>query len=330
MIFKFQCAIGGNMINPVGSFHSDHFEIQPLASGVFAAIATNGGAAVSNAGIIDLGQRTLVYDTFLTPQAARDLRQAAIHFTGRDPDLIINSHYHNDHTWGNQVFLENATIISSRNTLHLLQTEGIEEIRWARDNVFQKMSEMRQSLEKASSELERMDQLMRLGYWHAVEECLPDLKVRLPEITFENRLTFLGSARTVELISFLGAHSGDDAILFLPEEKIAFLADLLFVNFHPYLAEGDPFRLLEVIDEISKLKAITLIPGHGPLGTPLDLDRNREYVSHCLKVARHLASEDISVEEIGLMPVHAQFASWQLSNFYSSNLKALAKKFSNP
>ena len=56
---------------------SRHFWLERLADGVYAAIHAEGGAAISNAGIVDLGGRTLVYDTFLTPQAAADLRYAA-------------------------------------------------------------------------------------------------------------------------------------------------------------------------------------------------------------------------------------------------------------
>ena len=54
-------------------FQSDHFRLHQLAEGVFAAIALNGGAAISDAGIIDLGDRTLIFDTFMTPQAAQRL-----------------------------------------------------------------------------------------------------------------------------------------------------------------------------------------------------------------------------------------------------------------
>ena len=50
-------------------FLSNHFSLERLADGVSAAIATDGGAAVANAGIIDLDGRTLVFDTFMTPQA---------------------------------------------------------------------------------------------------------------------------------------------------------------------------------------------------------------------------------------------------------------------
>lgn len=48
-----------------------------MAGGICAAIHKQGGWAISNAGILDLGDRVLVFDTFMTPEAARDLRNAA-------------------------------------------------------------------------------------------------------------------------------------------------------------------------------------------------------------------------------------------------------------
>jgi hypothetical protein len=62
---------------------SEHFELQELAAGVYAAIATPDGAAYSNAGIVDLGDQTLIFDTFDTVLAAQDLRTAAKSLTGR-------------------------------------------------------------------------------------------------------------------------------------------------------------------------------------------------------------------------------------------------------
>jgi glyoxylase-like metal-dependent hydrolase (beta-lactamase superfamily II) len=104
---------------------SKHFRLQQLADGVYAAIHIDGGAAIGNAGIVDLGDRTLIYDTFLTPQAAEDLRTAAEALTGRPIDAVINSHWHNDHIWGNQVFGANTEIISTEETRRLfIATRG--------------------------------------------------------------------------------------------------------------------------------------------------------------------------------------------------------------
>src|SRR5512143_2185534 len=112
---------------------SSHFSVYELSDGIFAAIAVEGGAAVSNAGILDLGDRTLVFDTFLTPQAGYDLRLAAQQLTGREPELVINSHYHNDHIWGNQAFGPQTLFVSTAQTLDLMRTSGAEELQWARD-----------------------------------------------------------------------------------------------------------------------------------------------------------------------------------------------------
>src|SRR5512139_3020840 len=109
---------------------SRHFVLHPLAEGIFAAIAIDGGHAICNAGLIDLGGQILVFDTFLTPQAALDLRQAAMELFGRSPQIVINSHYHNDHIWGNQVFLPEAQFVSSNETRQLIMTEGTEEYQW--------------------------------------------------------------------------------------------------------------------------------------------------------------------------------------------------------
>ena len=78
---------------------SEHFELQHLADGVYAAIGSPGSAAFSNAGIIDLGDQTVIFDTFQTPAAAQQLRGAAENLTGRPASHVIISHFHGDH-WG--------------------------------------------------------------------------------------------------------------------------------------------------------------------------------------------------------------------------------------
>jgi cyclase len=71
---------------------SQYFQIEQVADGVHAAIVTPGTGAWGNAGIIDLGGRTVVFDTFATPRAAADLRAAAEELTGQPVTLVINSH----------------------------------------------------------------------------------------------------------------------------------------------------------------------------------------------------------------------------------------------
>jgi hypothetical protein len=63
---------------------SKHFKLEELAPGVWAAIHNDKyGHAICNAGIVDLGNNTVVLDPFITTEAARDLKKAAEHLTGR-------------------------------------------------------------------------------------------------------------------------------------------------------------------------------------------------------------------------------------------------------
>ncbi len=79
---------------------------------------------------------------------------------------------------------------------------------------------------------------------------MPGLAVRLPDITFDKRMAIHGRSRTIDLIPFENAHTGNDAILYLREDQIALMADLLFVGCHPYLAECDAYSLLAALKEI--------------------------------------------------------------------------------
>src|SRR5262249_4702937 len=55
----------------------DRVRIEPVADGVFASVAEAGDVAVGNAGFVDLGGETLVFDTHMSLRAARELRDAA-------------------------------------------------------------------------------------------------------------------------------------------------------------------------------------------------------------------------------------------------------------
>ena len=105
-----------------------HFRLEQIAAGVYAAVALTEGAAHSNAGIIDLGDRTLIFDTLGTPKAAEELRVAAEHLTGRAVTCIVNSHVDHDHWLGNQIFASDMTIISTTRTRERMTTKAADYI----------------------------------------------------------------------------------------------------------------------------------------------------------------------------------------------------------
>ena len=95
------------------SLQSIHFDLEELANGVYAAIDKPGGAAYCNAGIVDLGQRTLVIDAFDTALAARDLRSAAETLFSRPVTALLLTHTHSDHWVGSQAFEASTTMVTT-------------------------------------------------------------------------------------------------------------------------------------------------------------------------------------------------------------------------
>ena len=309
------------------SGESRHFQLQPLAEGVLAAIATNGGSAICNSGIIDLGGQTLIFDTFLTPQAAADLKQAIAHVFEPALCIAVNSHYHNDHIWGNQVFAAVAPIVSSRRTRELIATEGAEELKSCTANSAQRLKALRAQYETAS-EQQQEELLLWIGEYGGIVEALPHLRVCMPTITFDDRLEIHGSRYTAELIAFEGGHTGHDTVLYLPQAGIVFMSDLLFVGFHPYLADGDPAQLLKALRAVSQLDATWYVPGHGPVGTADDLHLQIEYVEHCIDKAHRLVDGGQTAEgDFAELKSPERFAHWGLHELYVANIRFLCQRF---
>lgn len=153
--------------------------------------------------------------------------------TGRRVSLVINSHPHYDHVWGNQAFAPDVNILSTHRTRDLIATEGLEEI-----DSFRRLAPIR--LEAACTQRAQIrDEIQQaqvdymITYYEAIIAALSGLQIRLPTLTFEGTLRLQGTRRSAELISYDGAHSGSDAILYLPEDRVVFMGDLLFVDCHP-------------------------------------------------------------------------------------------------
>lgn len=307
----------------MNTFKSSHFELQELAEGVFAAIHREGGGAQSNAGIIDLGDRVLVFDAFISPAAAADLRDAAAALTSRPVSALINSHYHNDHTWGNQAFAKDVPIISTAKTRELIATDGAEENRSFAANSEERLDALIARLEQEKDEAARRLISYSITYYRTIMDALAELEVRLPNLTFVDRMDFHGPRRTAQLICYGGGHTGSDSILYLPEERIIFMADLLFIGTHPYLGDGDPDDLRRTLARVMELPADTLVPGHGPVGRPEDVKPMLGYLDRLEALVEEAITKGMTQEDVAALPMPEEYRDWIFPGFFPSNLSFL-------
>jgi glyoxylase-like metal-dependent hydrolase (beta-lactamase superfamily II) len=302
---------------------SKHFTLHQLTDGVYAAISIEGGGATSNAGIVDLGDRTLIFDTFLTPQAAEDLRDAATHLTGRPVSLVVNSHWHGDHIQGNCIFAPDVALIATGRTRELMATRADEDIDWTKVNAPAQLQSLMRQLEEEQNAAKRDDLALKVSESREVVETLWKLALRLPNETFNSRLTFHGTKRTAELLATDGGHTESDAFLLLPEDRLAFAGDLLFVQSHLWMGHGNPDTWIGTAAMVTTLDFQTVVPGHGPLGTKDDFETEITYIQALLKLAGEAISAGKTADQTAETPIPAEFADWRWREGFGWNMHFL-------
>jgi cyclase len=304
---------------------SKHFQIERLADGVYAAVASEQGYASCNSGIIDIGDRTILFDTFLTPEAARDLLKAAEQLTSNKITHVINSHEHNDHIRGNQVFRSDVDIISTVKIREAIARNEPEQIKSEKETILKEIIDAQSKLDAEKDPKRRRELALLISYMQGVSKSHCELKTRLPNITFERELTIHGTERTIKLLPFAG-HTVSDVVLYLPKEKIAFMGDLLFVNIHPYLASGSPEKWKQSLAEVEGLGAKIVVPGHGPVGRSTDLSLMLQYIQTLECIVVNMIKSGKPIEHASFELVPSPFDTWLcLENFFITNLTFLYK-----
>lgn len=304
-------------------FNSAHFQLHQLADGVFAAIHAEDGLAQSNAGIVDLGDRVLIFDTFISPQAASDLRSAVADLLSRPITAVINSHYHNDHIWGNQAFPSDVPIIATRTTRELIITLGAEEHQGFQAHSPERLSALEAQLDQEQDEARSRLTAYSIAYYRAILGALSQLEIRWPNLTFTDQMDFYGPKRVAHLICYGGGHTGSDSILYLPKERIIFMADLLFVGTHIYLPDGDPDELRRTLTRVMQLPAATLVPGHGRVGNPNDVERMIGYMDCLDALVKNAIQQDVGGEAVTHIPMPDEYREWIFPAFFPANLQFL-------
>lgn len=308
---------------------STHFQLQEVVEGVFAAIVDKDGLAIGNAGIIDLGEQTLVLDTFENPLCAQDLRLAAETLTGRPATMIVNSHEHADHWFGNQVFAPSTPIVATPTTFERM-AEYLEEVLEAKDDP----SEYHAWIENLNEDLaDTADTAQRKNLQASIRRAqghlaaLPTLELRRPNLLFEEKLLLSGTKRSAELVSWGAGHTRSDAMLLLPEEKIVFTADICFFGTQPYMGSADPDAWVAQLNRLAESSYETFVPGHGPIGSHEEIRLLLDYFHWLEEAVLRAIKAQLSPSKFLEQPMPTPFAAWSPGGLPSeSNVQMMFKK----
>ncbi|MBI5454820.1 MAG: MBL fold metallo-hydrolase [Deltaproteobacteria bacterium] len=251
-----------------------------LADGVYAFIGENGS---TNSGFVVTEEGVVVIDSQGPRELALTLRSKIRAVTDKPVIYVINTHYHGDHTFGNQYFTENLIAIVSH--------EATRELLIERDAGHREMF------------------LKFFG-----PESLLDFKLTLPQVTFTERLTLRAGEKTLELVSVPKAHTEGDIYVYMPEEKILFAGDLLYKGRLPFMNDGDSLGAVKAVDELLTYGAARIVPGHGGLSDRDDAAAYKGYLTDLRAEVKRLKESGKTLEEVKGEIRLPKYSLWYMYN----------------
>jgi len=222
-------------------------EIVEIKPNVFACLTAN---ETANAGFVLTERGAIVIDTLDKPARGREMAAAIQARTDKPVALVINTHHHYEHVFGNQAF--DAPVIG-----HCALSEQLAQAAARNLMPFAIAARVSQHPE---------------DHWMADE-----LELVYPSIIFDNHL-ILDMPPLRLVVQHLGGHSPDACIVDLPEEGVLFASDLIFEGRVPFLRQANIKDTLLALHKIEKLGDRIVVPGHGALCDMAYVRRLRDYV----------------------------------------------------
>jgi len=300
----------------------DALTVETLAPGVFAFRPTDAAfeawRAISNSGAVVLDDGVLLYDSHLSPALVEEVRAKLKPLTDKPIRYVVNSHFHGDHVGGNWAYGPEIELITQA---------------WTRARLLRYYAELPERLEKRIAESTRElagladgpEKIRKTGLLDLDRALLARVKdakrTPLPTMTFDSKLA-LYRGREVQVF-FLGrGHTAGDAVLFLPDAKLAFLGDLLFTKTLPNLGDGYSADWIETLEKVLQLGATRYVPGHGPISGAEDVRAMIGYLQWLRATVQPLVKQGKTLAEAQAgVALPEAYKSYRFAEFFAGNVE---------
>lgn len=290
------------------AFDTYWFTIEEVGDRVFAAVAKSGTGAGSNAGIVDLGGCTLVFDAMLTPAAGAALRSTAEMITQQEVRYLVLSHRDYDHVLGAQAFSDCVVIATET-------TDAVTRRRVG--GLVTATTAERQ--EAVAGMARQVDEAEDLALRREREGFLKDLKAvmveehahlapRYADILFQKEITITGTRRAMLLLEVGAVHTESDVVGWLADERVLFSGDIVQIGNHPAIRCSGPAEWDAAIGKVAALGAQVVVSGHGPVAGGEAVELTRRYFAQV---------PAMTTEELLPEP----FKTWRARDVWRQNLR---------
>ena len=221
---------------------------------------------------------TFIIDDQFAPLTEKIL--AAIKSVGGDtPRFLINTHFHGDHTGGNENLGNAGTLIVSH--------------------------------DKVRERLVAGSYIKEFGM-----NSPPANKAALPVLTFSEDMHFHINGDSVNAVHVPSAHTDGDSIIYFKKANVVHAGDIFFNGFYPFIDAANGGSLRGTIAAVDAMLAATdskskIIPGHGPLADKAQLQAYRDMLAIAYARLLKLKNDGVSAEDAVIQdPLSDLEAQW--------------------
>ncbi len=236
---------------------------------------------ISNSCFVNMGTHYLVIDSGPTYQYAKQSYDAMKKIKNLPIKYVINTHVHDDHWLGNSFYVElGVTIIGSK----VFQDEVV-------------LDETRMQKRITSEAYEKTTQ-------------------EFPSVYVDKNMFLTIDSKRVDLIGVNNkAHTKGDLLVYIPQEKMMFVGDLVFNDRLPSIRDGDLQGWLVALDKIRSIDLDYIIGGHGKVVDKSSINMTYDYIKTLKQRVKLLIDEGEDIADVVNM---VKMEKYKNINFYDS------------
>ncbi|HEU4695007.1 MAG TPA: MBL fold metallo-hydrolase [Vicinamibacterales bacterium] len=271
-------ALGVALLLPgAAAAQNQSLEIQKLGDGVYAAIRSEFrmDPIEGNSLLVVTSEGVVVFDTGRSPDTARRMIAEIRKLTTQPVRYVVNSHWHDDHVFGNQAYEEafpGVQFVAHRETRADMISQSIPSLKTSGVEYWTKMmtgfeARLAKGVTSDGKPLTDAQKTRLAEQARTIREYLPKFagqRIVLPTVLVHDALTLHLGGQEIRVLHLGLGNTRGDLVIHLPRERLVATGDLL-VHPVPFAYGSFPAEWVGTLKALRALDATAIVPGHGPL-----------------------------------------------------------------
>jgi len=272
ILFALICASNLNLIQAQSRFDDVVIKTYKLTEQIYMLEGSGG-----NIGVFVGEDGVFMIDDQFAPLSDK-IKSAIKDLTDKEIIYLVNTHWHGDHTGGNENFgNDGAIIVAHENVRKRLSTEQ-------HNKAFNRTTP-------------------------------PSPKIAWPSITFDENMSIYLNGEQMMLIHVHNAHTDGDAFVFFPNSNVLHMGDCFFKDRFPYIDIGSGGSVKGAIKAIETAMMMIdddtkIIPGHGTMADKSDLAKYHLMLTTMYERVHEKVLAGKSIEEIKAANLTSDYPGW--------------------